>query len=180
MIRLIRGALALSTLAFAGHAFAATKVDDPAKYVTQAITVSGAVEQDLRLSVNDLRQFPPQQVGELPMVCQTGANVGKLENLKGVLLRDILEKAKVVSKEHNDVKKTIVIATASDGYKVVFSWSEVFNSPVGDGVTVFFEKDGKTLGDEEGRIAMVSTKDLRSGPRHVKWLKELEVRKIVD
>jgi len=180
MIKLIRGALALTTLAFAGHAFAATKVDDPAKYVTQAITVTGAVEQGLTLSVNDLRQFPPQQVGELPMVCQTGANVGKLENLKGVLLRDILEKAKVVSKEHNDVKKTIVIATASDGYKVVFSWSEVFNSPVGDGVTVFFEKDGKALGDDEGRIAMVSTKDIRSGPRHVKWLKELEVRKIVD
>lgn len=178
MISSLRGAAALTILALAGHAFAADKVFDPSKFVTQNISITGAVEHRLKLGVDDLRKFPPQQVGELPMVCQTGANVGQLENLKGVLLRDILEQAKVVSKEHNDVKKTIIIATASDGYKVVFSWSEVFNSPVGDGVMVFFEKDGQSLADDEGRIAMVSTKDIRSGPRHVKWLKDIEVRKI--
>ena len=114
------------------------------------------------------------------MVCQSGANLGQLEHLKGVLLRDILEKAAVVSHSHNDVKKMAIIATASDGYKVIFSWTEVFNSPLGDGVIVFFEKDGKALGDDEGRIALVSTKDTRTGPRHVKWLQGIEVRKIVE
>ena len=73
-----------------------------------------------------------------------------------------------------------IIATASDGYKVVFSWSEVFNSPLGEGVIVFFEKDGVPLADDEGRIAMVSTKDIRTGPRHVKWLQAIEVRKIAE
>lgn len=178
MIKFIRYATALTTFTLASHAFAGHEVNDPSKFITQSVTVTGAVEQKLKLGVDDLRKFPPQQVGELSMVCQTGANLGKLENLKGVLLRDILEKAKVVSKEHNDVKKTIIIATASDGYKVVFSWSEVFNSPVGDGVIVFFEKDGASLLDDEGRIAMVSTKDIRSGPRHVKWLQNIEVKKI--
>lgn len=178
MFKQIRSTLILSALALAGTVFAAHQVDDPAKYVTQNITITGAVEHKLKLGVDDLRKFPPQQVGELPMVCQTGANLGQMENLKGVLLRDILDQAKVVSKEHNDVKKTIIIATASDGYKVVFSWSEVFNSPVGDGVMVFFEKDGVPLADDEGRIAMVSTKDIRTGPRHVKWLKTIEVKKI--
>lgn len=178
MFKRIRCALILSALALAGPVFAAHKVDDPSKYVTQSITVTGAVEHKLKLGVDELRKFPPQQVGELPMVCQTGAHLGQMENLKGVLLRDILGQAKVVSKDHNDVKKTVIIATASDGYKVVFSWSEVFNSPVGDGVMVFFEKDGVPLADDEGRIAMVSTQDIRSGPRHVKWLKAIEVKKI--
>jgi len=73
-----------------------------------------------------------------------------------------------------------VIASATDGYKVVFSWSEIFNSPVGEGVIVFFEKDGKPLADDEGRIALISSRDLRTGPRHVKWLSGIEVRKIVD
>ena len=77
-------------------------------------------------------------------------------------------------------KKMAIIAGASDGYKVVFSWNEIFNSPIGDGVIVFFEKDGFPLADDEGRIALVSTKDLRTGPRHVKWLQSIEVRKIVD
>ena len=39
---------------------------------------------------------------------------------------------------------------------------------------------GQPLADDEGRIAMVSTKDTRTGPRHVKWLQGIEVRKIVD
>jgi len=178
MIQAIRTILLASALTVCGQSFAADKVADPSDHVTESITVSGAVEHALTLSVDDLRTFPPQQVRELPLVRQSGADAGKLENFKGVLLRDILEKAAVVSHDHNDVKKTIVIATASDGYKVVFSWSELFNSPVGAGVIVFFEKDGKPLADDEGRIAMISTKDIRTGPRHVKWLQGIEVRKV--
>ncbi|WP_153117640.1 molybdopterin-dependent oxidoreductase [Rhodocyclus tenuis] len=185
MIKTFRAALlipafAAIAFAFSGNAMAHSKAADPSKYVTQSIAVAGAVEHKLRLSVDDLKAFPPSQVSDTPLVCQSGAKVGQLENIKGVLLRDVLEKASVVSKNHNDVKKTVVIAKASDGYKVVFSWSELFNSPLGEGVIVFFEKDGKALEDDEGRIALVSTKDIRTGPRHVKWLKAIEVKKIVD
>lgn len=149
-------------------------------FTTEKITISGAVKNKLTLDVAGLRQFPPQMVGEVPLVCQTGADKGKLENFKGVRLSDILEKAVVAAPGHNDVKKMAVIATASDGYKVVFSWSEIFNSPIGEGVMVFFEKNGLPLSDDEGRIAMVSSKDTRTGPRHVKWLQDIEVRQIVD
>ena len=156
------------------------EIADSSRFVTEKISVSGLVQNRLTLTVENLREFPPQQVGELSMVCQSGAKLGNLENITGVLLKNILDKAGIVSRGHNDVKKLAVIATASDDYKVVFSWSEIFNSPVGDEVIVFFERDGKPLGDDEGRIALVSAKDIRAGPRHVKWLKAIEVRKIVD
>lgn len=155
-------------------------ITGPERYVTEKIRISGLVERPLELSVSDLRKFPPQQVGEVPVVCQSGADMGKIENLKGVLLKDILEQAGIVSKGHNDVKKMAIVATASDDYKVVFSWTEVFNSPLGDSVIVFYERNGLPLTDDEGRIAMVSAKDTRTGPRHVKWLNGIEVRKIVD
>lgn len=156
------------------------EIADWSQFVTEHVTVSGVVAHKLKLSVDDLRKFPPQQVGELPMVCQSGADMGKLENLRGVLLKDILSKAGIISRSHNDVKKMAIVATAADGYKVVYSWTEIFNSPIGEGVIVFFERDGKPLQDDEGRIAMVSTQDTRTGPRHVKWLQALEVRKIVE
>ncbi len=178
--KILRALLVVGALAGASPSRAAGPATDPAQFITTSVAVAGAVEHTLTLGVEDLRAFPPQQVGELPMVCQTGANLGKIENLKGVLLRDILEKAVVVAPAHNDVKKMAVIASATDGYKVVFSWSEIFNSPVGEGVIVFFEKDGKPLADDEGRIALISSRDLRTGPRHVKWLSGIEVRKIVD
>ena len=180
MQSVIRHLLTALALVAAGFAWAAEPPADPSRFVTTRFTIEGTVENRLDLGVEDLGRFPPQQISELPLVCQTGANLGKLEQLKGVLLRDILEKAVIKAPEHNDVKKMAVVATASDGYKVVFSWSELFNSPLGDGVIVFFEKDGQPLADDEGRIALISGKDIRTGPRHVKWLQSIEVRKIVD
>ena len=180
MMSAIRPVLLLLVVLAGATTHAANTAANTTNFVTTSIDVTGAVEHALALDVDELRKFPPQQVGELGLVCQTGANIGKLEKLKGVLLRDILEKAAIQAPGHNDVKKMAIIAGASDGYKVVFSWNEIFNSPIGDGVIVFFEKDGFPLADDEGRIALVSTKDLRTGPRHVKWLQSIEVRKIVD
>ena len=144
------------------------------------LTVRGAVEHPLTLSVDDLRAFPAQQLAEVALIRQNGADAGKLQNLKGVRLADLINKAVLVVHDHNDIKKMIVVATATDGYRVVFSWSEIFNSPAGDGMIVYFEKDGKPLADDEGHIAMVSVKDTKTGPRHVKWLQTLEVRLIND
>lgn len=148
--------------------------------MSETLAVRGAVEHPLSLSVDDLRAFPPQQLAEVMLTRQNGASAGKLENLKGVRLADLINKAVLVVHDHNDIKKMIVVATATDGYRVVFSWSEIFNSPAGDGMVVYFEKDGQPLGADEGRIAMVSTKDTKTGPRHVKWLQTLEVRLVND
>jgi hypothetical protein len=38
--------------------------------------------------------------------------------------------------------------------------------------------DGAPLPDDEGRIALVSLKDTRPGPRHVKWLQAVEVIRV--
>ena len=148
--------------------------------VTTRISVSGEIEHPLTLGVDDLRAFPPQQIAEVPLQRHSGADAGTLRKLRGVRLTDILDKAVIHAPGRHDVKKIVVIVGASDGYKVVFSWSELFNSPVGEGVLVYFEQDGAPLGDDEGRIAMVSSKDIRTGPRHVKWLQSIEVRKIVE
>ncbi|WP_242404484.1 molybdopterin-dependent oxidoreductase [Janthinobacterium agaricidamnosum] len=158
---------------------AAHAVPDPA-YVTQSITVSGQVEQGLTLTVQDLRQFPARQVTDVPSAGKGGADMGKSRHFKGVLLRDILDQAKLAAPTHNDAKKLYIVATASDGYQAVFSWGEIFNAPLGDGVLVLYEQDGKPLDDGEGKIAMISSKDTRTGPRHVKWLKSISVRKVAD
>lgn len=170
-------ALALSLNA---SAFAHPSDTPPTQRVTTQLVVTGAVEHPLKLSVADLRQFPTRQIDEFPLAGQGGAKRAPLKNVKGVRLRDLLERATLVSRDHNDVKKMAIIATASDGYVALFSWAEIFNSSLGEGVLVFYEQDGSPLADDEGRIAMISTQDTRSGPRHVKWLQSIEVRKIAD
>lgn len=155
--------------------------ENDSRFVTKTLSVKGHVEQPLNVTVAQLgKDFPLHQEGKVTLICQSGENKGELENFKGVLLTDILQKANIISREHNELKKIVIIATASDDYKAVFSWNELFNSPIGEGVLVFFEKDGQPLNDFEGRIAMVSSKDTRTGPRHVRWLKEIEVVRITD
>ncbi len=179
MMHTIRSTCFIVLVALGANAFA-HKVDDPSKFVTTSISVIGAVEHKLTLGVDDLKKLPQQLFPEVRIVNHEGATTNTLKNLKGVLLRDIIDQAKVHAPDHSDVKKIVIIANASDDYKAVYSWNEVFNSSIGDGVIVFFENDGKALGDSDGRIAMVSAKDSKTGMRHVRWLKSLEVRKIVD
>jgi cytochrome c551/c552 len=159
----------------------ATKGDIPelAHYVTERLTVSGSVEQQLNLGIEELRQFPAKDLREIAVVSQSPAAAGKTENLKGVSLGALLNKAKMLS-PGNDMRKISIVVKSGDGHLISFSWCELFNSPIGDGVLVYFEKDGKPLGDDEGRLALMSTKDTHLLGRHVRWLKGVEVRVIAD
>lgn len=150
------------------------------EYVTERLSISGEVEHPLDLGVDELRKFPARDVKEIALESRSPANAGRIETLRGVPLRVLLERAKPIAPGRNDLKKTIFVAKASDGYAVVFTWSEVFNTAVGDGVLVYFDRDGKPLAEDEGRIAMISAADINRGPRHVRWLKSIEVRRLPD
>ena len=52
---------------------------------------------------------------------------------------------------------------------------ELFLSSASDNVYVVYERDGAPLGDDEGRIALVTVTD-RGSARHVKWLRSLTLR----
>ncbi|MDO8066993.1 molybdopterin-dependent oxidoreductase [Janthinobacterium sp. SUN206] len=148
--------------------------------MSHALTVTGMVERPLTLKVADLRQLPPANGGKIAVTRHNGDKAETITSYKGVLLRDILDKAVLDAPGHNDVKKLAIIATATDGYAVVFSWGELYNAPAGEGVIVYYEKNGKALDDNDGEIALISAKDIRTGPRHVKWLNGIEVRKLVE
>lgn len=149
------------------------EVVDAARFVSDRVTVSGAVANRIELTVDDLRRLP---LREVPATLRSGAR----PSFKGVLLRDVLKQAGLEGISPIDAKKSVIVATAGDAWRVVFSWTEVFDAPVGEGVLVFLEKDGKPLGDEEGRIALVSAGDAHAESRYLKWLQKIEVRRISD
>lgn len=149
------------------------EVVDAARFVGDRVAVSGAVANRVELTVDELRRLP---LRELPATLRSGAR----PVFKGVLLRDVLKQAGLEGISPIDAKKSVIVATAADGWRVVFSWTEVFDGPVGEGALVFLEKDGKPLGDDEGRIALVSTGDARAESRYLKWLRKIEVRRISD
>ena len=143
------------------------------------LSVRGNVERQLTLSIDDLKQLPVQRIEDVRVVRPTGSAStvpDVTRRYTGCLLRDVLERAKPIDKNRLDLRSSVVIVTASDGYRAIFSWAELYLSPIGDGALVVYERDGATLPLDEGPLALVSLKDTRPGPRHVKWLQSVELR----
>lgn len=136
--------------------------------VSDRVTVSGEVRRVLALGVEDLRA-----VGRQRGLVEKGGYAG-------VRLVDLLAEAEIRQDARNAVRRTYVVAIASDGYVAIFSWGELFNTAVGADVLVAFERDGKPLRDGEGAIALVSLYDQRAGVRHVKWLNRIEVKRVPE
>jgi DMSO/TMAO reductase YedYZ molybdopterin-dependent catalytic subunit len=155
------------------------KDEGDARRVTTTLEVRGKVAIPLTLSVADLGKFPVHRVDDARVVRAPGSASEVVRQFAGCLLRNVLNAAKLKEDNRLDLRKTIV-ATASDGYKAVFSWAELFNTAIGDGVLVVYERDGAPLGNDEGRIALISLKDTLPGPRHVKWLSAIEVIRLPD
>ena len=151
---------------------------DTSRLVTQSLSLGGEIGQNLNLTPEALATFPAQAPAEIPIVGRTGQTLRVLKGYTGARLTDVLDKAGLAGATHDDLKRTVVIATASDDYKAVFSWSELYNTAVGEGVLVLYAREGKPLDDGEGRIALISLRDLHTGPRHVRWLKEVQVRRV--
>jgi len=150
-----------------------------ADIVSERVVVSGAVKAPLSLQVDDLRAFPAEQIASVTVTRRVD-NQEVASTVRGVRLTAVLDRAAFSGTGQNDWKHTVVLATATDRYQVVFSWPELFNSDLGAGTLVVFERDGQPLAEREGRIALVSARDLRTGPRSVRWLNRLEVRTLKD
>jgi len=163
-------------LAIPGVLHAAPPSADSTVAGPSALAITGGVRNKAALSAEALRTSPLVTNMEPVALTVRGGEVKRtLTGYRGIKLTDLLEQAVIEPSDHNSLKRSYVVARAGDDYTVVFSWSELYNTAVGPGVLVLVEKDGSALPDTEGPLALISRMDLRTGPRHVKWLKSIEV-----
>lgn len=148
---------------------------DSLKLVNHEIEVKGDVEFPLRLSVDSLKKMKVVTIDNFKVVCQSGQVKKDDKVCKGVLLKDILEKAKIKQDGHKD-RNFYIVARASDDYKATFSWAEIFNNPTGENTYVLFEENGKPV--KSGEMILICKNDIKTGPRHVYWLKSIEVNRV--
>ena len=145
------------------------------QYITRELLITGEVLKPLTLSTAQLRVMGQARLEGLTIRCGGGKDKGQVRSYQGVLLRDLLDLAEVNLKEHETPNHLYVVATGSDGYYVLFSWHELFNSAIGDGVLVILDKNDAPLDGNEGEIGLVSAHDQRPGPRRMRYLKRIEV-----
>ncbi len=142
---------------------------------TNSFTVSGKVKTEKVFSISDLEKIPLVSIGDLSISNHKGEIKGTAKAMKGVRLIDVLKEVTLDTDNPKLMSEYYFIATAADGYKVVFSWNELFNTPVGETVYIVLEKDGKKLAGTEDSILTVSTQDVRTGRRYIKNLSSIIV-----
>lgn len=101
-----------------------------------------------------------------------------MKHIKLVALKDVLQGLVLTEsnpKLHSEYYFTMV---AADGYKVVFSWNELFNTVVGNNVFLIIESNGKSINESDGRIALISPTDDATGRRYVKGLQQIIVSRV--
>jgi len=140
-----------------------------------ALRVTGRVLKPVSFAMKDLRAMEIDDMEDLFVICGSGDPKGQIGNCRGVLLENVIRRADVLKEEHNDTKKMFILASASDGHKVVFSWQEIFNTEVGGGIMILLEKEGKPLDEKRDRFDLISARDFFMGSRYVKDLNNLEV-----
>jgi DMSO/TMAO reductase YedYZ molybdopterin-dependent catalytic subunit len=132
------------------------------------IEVSGAVATPLTLTADDLAKMPRAKV--------TAKSQGVEVIYEGVWLHDVLAKAGAPQGEKLRGKALAgyVLASAQDGYQVVFSLAEVDPAFLDNEILLADTANGKPMFGEQGRFRLVCPKD-KPGARSIRMLTKLEV-----
>jgi hypothetical protein len=142
---------------------------------TSTFLVTGAVEKEHVFDYAQITSLPEQTLADLVITNHLGEPRGTARNLKGVLLRDLLKSVTIKAESPKVLSEFYLTLIAADGYKVVFSWNELFNSDTGSHVYLITEKDGKRLTELPERILLITETDHKTGRRHVKNLARVVV-----
>ena len=144
---------------------------------TSSFVISGEVKAPVTIQIADLSKWKSVSIGDVVITNHLGERKSEAKGLKGVLLKDVLGSVEINSESPKVLSEYYFICKASDGYTVVYSWNEIFNSSVGDTAYIVTEKDGKPASSMDDAIVMISSKDFKTGRRHVKALASIEVKR---
>ncbi|HEV8272120.1 MAG TPA: hypothetical protein VGQ04_12505 [Chitinophagaceae bacterium] len=74
-----------------------------------------------------------------------------------------MSKVEIDSETPKLLSEYYFVCIASDNYKVIFSWNEIFNNDTGKSVYIIIAQDGKPATALDNRIALLSPNDQMTG-----------------
>ncbi len=145
---------------------------------TDSFSIQGKIAKEVVFTMAELDTFSKVMIKDQIIYNQKGEPKDTVKNLKGILLKDLLISVEYLYDKPRQLNEFYFVFTASDGYRVVFSWNEIYNTEAGNQFYIVTEMGGMTLKEMEERILFISTADLKAGRRYIKGLKSIEVKQL--
>jgi len=145
---------------------------------TNEFTVTGLVDKPITISYPDIEKQKIIDIGDFKITNYLGEFKKEYKNVKGVLLLDLLKDISITTASPKLLSEYYLVFKASDGYSVVVSWNELFNTEIGNTFYIVTEANNQSQKDAPEKILLIATKDFKTGRRHIKGLQNIEVKRI--
>lgn len=145
---------------------------------TEEFLVTGSVNRDVTVKISDLKNYPSVRIKKVRITNHLGVYKGTLKQLRGIRIVDLLKPIEITAPSPRALNEYCLIFEAADGYKAVFSWNEVFNSPTGRNIFVITRKGGVDCSNLNERIMVLAPRDLNTGRRYIKCLTRITIQRV--
>jgi len=143
---------------------------------TQKFSITGMVVKESVITIDSIMQYPVKVIGEMNVTNHLGEFKHKDDRLKGVLLKDILSHTSFKTTSPKLLSQFYFVCLGADGYKVVYSWNELYNTEVGNHVFILTEKNGIKADKMPESLQMSSATDFKTGRRYLHNLDKIIVK----
>lgn len=143
---------------------------------TPKFSITGIVVKESVITIDSIMQYPVKVIGEINVTNHLGEFKHKDDRLKGVLLKDILSHTSFKTTSPKLLSQFYFVCLGADGYKVVYSWNELYNTEVGNHVFILTEKNGIKADKMPESLQMSSATDFKTGRRYLHNLDKIIVK----
>lgn len=145
---------------------------------SETLKIEGKIKSGTTFTIADLEMFQKVDISDQKLYNHRGEPKGMLTNMKGVPLKTVLGSIEFDYDKPKELNEFYFVFVATDGYKVVFTWNEIYNTEAGNSFYIVTEMEGKKLKEMDQRIVFISTADLKSGRRYIKALDKIQIKRV--
>jgi hypothetical protein len=144
---------------------------------TDQFSIEGKVEHPAIFTLALLDTFKTKSLPDVVITNHVGVVKNTLTKLKGISVKDILANVSLQAENPKVLSEFYFVFVATDNYKIVFSWNEIFNTETGNNIYIVTEEGGKKINEMDKRISMICTTDFKTGRRDLRNLQKIIVER---
>ena len=145
-----------------------------AQNYTDTLYVTGKVKNEKAIPLSNFTKYKSVELGDINTSCSPKQKE-EAKQVKAVLVKDLLDSVEFAYESRKELNQFYFKFEAADGYTIVYSFNEIYNTETGNHLYVVTEMNGKPISELENRILLLTTSDIKSGSRNIKWLKRIVV-----